>query len=77
MAQPDLRRPPCWEIRPTWRTDQSAVTRAGGEWREFRSDLFQVGEKGIFVVLPLLGQLVLMREFVTGQLHSDLKAVGV
>lgn len=43
----------------------------------FGSDLFQVGEKGILVILPLLGQLVLMRELVTGQLYSDLKAVGV
>lgn len=48
---------------------------AGG-WG-FKSDLFQVGEEGLFVVLPLLGQLGLVRELVTGQFHSDLKAVGV
>lgn len=42
-----------------------------------RADLLQVGEEGVFVILPLLGQFILMRELVTGQLHSDLKAVGV
>lgn len=76
-AQPDLRLSSLLGVASTWRRDQSGVTRAGWAQGGFRSDLFQVGEKGIFVVLPLLVQLVLVRKLVTGQLHSDLKAVGV
>lgn len=67
---------PWWELRPEWKAGGSGVTWAGWGWG-FRSDLFQVGKEGIFVVLPLLGQLLLMRELVTGQLHSDLEAIGV
>lgn len=39
--------------------------------------LFHKHNQGLAVVLPLLGQLGGVREFVTGQLHRDLEAVGV
>lgn len=65
-----------WEPQPEWRAGQSGATGAAQGWG-FRSDLLQVGEEGLSVVLPLPGQLVLMGKLVTGQFHSDLKAVGV
>lgn len=67
---------PWWELKPEWKAGRSGARWVDWGWG-FESDLFQVGEEGVFVVLPLLGQLILVRELVTGQLHSDLKAVGV